>query len=270
MPRPLDVTSSRLKIDRAHERRNALNTEFLTFLSSHPYDITAHFDRDKSEVVVEAIVRKNPDPMWSVAVGEILHDIRSSLDHLVWQLVGANRGRLLPVHVPRKSPWTKLQYPLVGKAGEFTNRKGTWLNGVSPAAQKMIESTQPYAGRHNSRSRALRLLRDLSNIDKHRMLHLLGGISEERGPGSDIRVEDAMVEAGRLRSGPFEDGAELGRFAIRRVGKGKPKVYVEPNLTFDIAFDKRGPGKGRSVMIVLMSTTHEVASVISDFEAAFG
>jgi len=91
----------------------------------------------------------------SVVVGEIVHNLRASLDYLVYALARADSGRTQH----------GTQFPIADTAQLFTARRNTFLKGVSEENVAVIRKYQPYSGCDWTRT-----LRELSNTDKHRDL----------------------------------------------------------------------------------------------------
>lgn len=99
---------------------------------------------------------------WAVIIGEIAYNLRSSLDHLVWQLVMQN-GR-----TPTKSN----QFPIFLDKTKYDKVTRRHLKGVDLWSRGIIEDVQPYqAGSEIGLS--LRILHGICNIDKHRHLNLV-------------------------------------------------------------------------------------------------
>lgn len=102
---------------------------------------------------------------WSIRAGEFAYNLRSALDHLVWQLVEVNGG------VPSRSN----QFPIQHSPKEDDFSKKT--RGISRPAADYMKSVQPY-----QRSKqlyppdfervgnGLAILDQLRNIDTHRHL----------------------------------------------------------------------------------------------------
>lgn len=115
--------------------------------------------------------RPQPPIEWSIRAGEFAYNLRSALDHLVWQLVEVNGGKpsnsnAFPIYNPiyEDSP--------TDKEIEHRLRRaiGCRLRGVSPCAKHYIKSVQPYKNDHAGIGKGLQLLNDMCNIDKHRHL----------------------------------------------------------------------------------------------------
>jgi hypothetical protein len=92
----------------------------------------------------------------SIIIGEIIYNLRSSLDYLVFSLAQLDSG----------SQQLMTQYPICDNLADFKKRTSRDLQGLSPLSIGQIEKFQPFSG-----SPCLKTLRELSNPDKHR--HLL-------------------------------------------------------------------------------------------------
>ena len=99
---------------------------------------------------------------WPVSVGEIAYNLRSSLDHLVWQLVLHN-GR---------TPTTANQFPIFQDEDKYKTAARRQLKGVSAPSRKVIEGLQPYQ-ENDWIGAYLWILQCICNIDKHRHLNLV-------------------------------------------------------------------------------------------------
>ena len=99
---------------------------------------------------------------WAVTIGEIAYNLRSSLDHLVWQLVMQNG----------KTPTTSNQFPILLDKAKFNRAASRLLKGVDAHSRRIIEEIQPYQ-EGSEAGLFLRILRSICNIDKHRHLNLV-------------------------------------------------------------------------------------------------
>ena len=95
-------------------------------------------------------------------VGEIVHNLRSALDNLVWLLAYRNCG-----HEVKQT-----QFLIVETRTDFDKQQPRRLKGLTNDQVDTIEKVQPYNG-----DDWLRLLADLSNPDKHRHLLLLENLA---------------------------------------------------------------------------------------------
>lgn len=149
------------KIIRAEDRLTEISAE----VAGHEKKCRVLRDRNVKTNLIDLIADfPNPPLMLSVMVGECLYNLRSALDHLVWQLVESNP----PNHgTPRN------QYPICQDSNSFAREiKGHRLDGVSAAARAVIEGLQPYNEGQAYSPHPLWLLDQLVNVDKHRFLTL--------------------------------------------------------------------------------------------------
>jgi hypothetical protein len=86
---------------RAWNQLDALKTDITAFLDERPYTLQVKFNGQTQRLTVQVHVQKSPDPMWSIRIGEIIHNFRSALDHIVWELVG--RPPLAPTRLVTQS-----------------------------------------------------------------------------------------------------------------------------------------------------------------------
>ena len=97
---------------------------------------------------------------YSIRLGEIVYNLRSALDQLVWQLVHANY----------KIPHHRNEFPIYDDETRFSEAVKSKLKGVSQEALDKIREMQPF--RENDKWDALKTLHSLCNIDKHRSVIL--------------------------------------------------------------------------------------------------
>ena len=119
---------------------------------------------------------------WSVTIGEIVHNLRSALDHLVWQLVRDNGGQ----------PSEANMFPIVSLANRdaWERISKNKLKGVPDAMKERIKRIQPFAvlGAPYDVT-ALSRLNHLSNVDKHRrslqLTRSITGLKGDRNSDDD-------------------------------------------------------------------------------------
>ena len=138
--------------------------------------------------------------VWSVIVGEILHNLRSALDHLVWQLVIANG----------ETPGRRNEFPITEDADKWEVAKERALKGVSNTCVAKIGALQPYTGGMGLRFDVsmLKTLKQLNEIEKHRHL-VLGVIALSEIHPLGLEVDHPELEDLTYRK-PFEGTGFLG------------------------------------------------------------
>jgi hypothetical protein len=164
----------RVKVERAKQHLEQLAAEILAVEYTHilPPD-------PKTGVPPNPIVLLHPNryrkvPTFSVDVltlaGDIIHNLRSALDHLAQQLVAV--GLVInppPVPLTRRE-FKRLGFPIAETRKEYKSLKRSKVKGMLPKAVKAIDALKPYK-RGNP---ALWRIHELDIIDKHRALLLVG------------------------------------------------------------------------------------------------
>lgn len=217
------------KIKRADVHFEALERETRAFIQSDPHDLVLEPDPQSGEYVVRAYVREEPPLLLGAILGDFVHNLRSALDHLVWQIVlglGKEPGR-----------WTC--FPIYDDSDDFRKEvvrknerdKPSPLRGVNPTTLTIIERMQPY-NRLDNTVHGLAVLRDLSNIDKHQVVHASFVALTDQPPVFDKALPLAEV---RWRTSAVHDGAELVRLRFQD-GVGDNDVKVKARIPVDIRF----------------------------------
>lgn len=216
-----------------------MNSHVAAFQGSQTHDLfVSKFDPDTGEQVVNLRILKEPEnPEWGLILGDMVHNLRSALDHLVWQLV------LLNGEKPRRQN----QFPIIGTEPEYwevaQNRsesvRDRMLAGVSETHRAFIDVIQPFNRGDETMKTALSLLSTISNADKHRVVYaslaLVGKPSKD-----DFQITSDQPGAAldvSMNWGEVKDGAEVVR--IRPDPPGA-KVKVDATLPLHIAFRQGG------------------------------
>ena len=192
------------KINRASDQINLLKVDMDKFCA----DIQQSIVNEVNEVADEQVwVYRGETPNgpieWSVRLGEILYNLRSALDHLVWQLVLTNG----------KKPGLRNAFPIV-KCKSKWQRATKRLKGVKPRVEAVIERLQPYTGGLGFPFdvRNFWNLHTLCNIDKHRHLNMVAVAFDASKPF--FERTDAALPGSNPR--PIE-----GTFTLSKVEQGK-------------------------------------------------
>ena len=255
--------STHLKMIRAYESLKTLQQVTQGFLEGNPYAVHRQFDPDSREHFITASVdQRAPVEDWSVHIGEAVHNMRSSLDHLAWQLTISASGDP-PDPLPKD--WRRIEFPIfstqAGWDGKVGWKRKIW--GVSPQNRARIERLQPFCcGEATATRHPLWVLHELDNVDKHRSLNIVGAAMsvshlEFVGLGS------GHVELRHQSTGPFQDGAEMARFLIPP--EFHTQVEVNDRYRFDVAFDKGPPAYGGRVIATLTAIYAMVGCTLRAF-----
>jgi hypothetical protein len=230
------------KLGRAKAHFDALNGSIEAFQRSDTHDIViTKSDSQTGEKVANLRILKHPkNPEWGLILGDMVHNLRSALDHLVWQLVILNGEK------PRRQN----QFPIIGAKAQYLdvqpNRsesaRDRMLVGVAEPHRAFIDVVQPFNGRQDASEgtrTALSLLSSISNTDKHRVVHAGFALIEEptpdlfdaSSPQGEVAVDISM------NWGELEDGAEIMRFRPDPPGA---QVNMKATIPMHLAFRHGG------------------------------
>jgi hypothetical protein len=244
----------RAKIKRAKYHICDLESQIQRFLDNEPYGTSVDNDPQTGENVHRVKLSAEIPDDFPLIIGDAVHSLRSSLDHLACQLAVANGGT-----IGRQS------FPIFETAAKYKGMKPTQVEGISPAAISLFETVQPYQSGYE----AIWKLHDLDNTDKHRLLVVAAfdvvGILwslGKRWPYDAIRPEDVL---GVNIRGPglLQDGTEIGRVPPDYASD----MDVYSGLTALIAFREPKIVEREPVLPLLTQLTCLVEQIIDLFHA---
>jgi hypothetical protein len=154
-----------LKLSRAKLHLDALDQEVRLFKQSEPHRITTEEDEDGGWYIVKIEHLKDISLGVALIAGDFISCLRSSLDHLAWQLATLTTD----------SPSRDISFPICEKDSLDTQIrivKATY--GIPDAAVAIMKQFQPYNSGDAYKSTHLWRLNKLWNIDKHRHILLRG------------------------------------------------------------------------------------------------
>jgi len=206
------------KLSRARELLELLQREVKAFEQSMPalrlekgykpgtsiYAFFAHLD-------IEVPLR------FGVLSGEVVHQLRSSLDHLVTHFVSSEGETITRTH----------QFPIAStrKSYERQLARGC-LASVPEAVQTVIERFQPYNAQ-DPRVSELLAVQELNNSDKHRLLAVVAAATQI---GEQVRIscgENAAITGMSPPHLTLANGSEF--FAIDFA-----RCYADTNVDIDV------------------------------------
>ncbi|MEX1100869.1 MAG: hypothetical protein WEF05_03005 [Actinomycetota bacterium] len=262
------------------------------FIDLKPYGFHAELDRQgSSEVAIAGDVYHrfhhrvvlrgrvfHPVPVVELGslIGELVHDLRSALDHLVWELVLAEEAEAPPFPIPRDSSWLGVGFPICfsPESWESSWKRRIW--GIHPQAE-LFRALQPYVTGPNDPVREpLAVLHNLWNIDKHRAAPVVGSVLSISGVGTIPPAIDLPLIKTRLvqpHFGPFEEDdvlAEVDMTTSGLIGRAFAQDYLDHYLgrSFGVAFGDGPPAYGAEVRDVGGRMYEAVRSILDGFEPA--
>lgn len=199
-----DFSIIQAKLDRARCHADHFQRCFDEFLKTGPYAATYKLDSEPP-FTFRAIwkVNANPPIKLTLILGDMLNDLRGTLDYLVWQLVLQAGG----------CPTDRTAFPCVQCRKNWLSARGDRLKGVDPRWVDEIEKLQPYHRGDRPERHQLACLDLMSNINKHRTMPAVLTTMPEWRPlfyfeaGWTIHDEHFLGE-------PLEDGKEFYRLWI--------------------------------------------------------
>ncbi len=261
---PHRLEGCQLKLDRAYEHTETLYQAVQGFLRRNPHEPIPEVHVQPPEYVAWMKVREDPPLRWGIIAGEVIHNLRSALDHLVHQLALANG----------KTPGG-ISYPVLtedpGGPKVSDRTRSIWTNlekRIHPDDLAIIEDTQPYKGGDSGVGQTLLALNRLSNWDKHNAIHLSGSVLADSWFGFEA-VRD--VELGRTEFGhvgTFQHGTVVAVCPCRFTGSD-PKVQMNGHLAYSVALLDGPPNvRGKDVVRILTRSANFVHDMLLDLSSS--
>lgn len=238
----MDATSRfvliRVKIERAKKHLLYLETDLIQFGHARTHVVTTDKDPHTSEEIRSGPTEFRVWPFDALAAaGDIVHNLRSALDHLANHLVWVGSA---------EEPSRRVEFPIAKDAATYEASKVVKVEGMCPKAIKAIDALKPYKGGND----ALWKIYELDNIDKHRTL-----FTYDR---DCMLVADWLVEYSEY---PFNLKATNPNFV------GVYDSNVEKNLEFEIdeAVSKPKVPEGNA----LLPTLHQLVDYVDNLVRSF-
>lgn len=209
--------------------------------------LSAALDAADGSLHIRGPVRIPPMRAFTI-VGEFLHDLRSALDHLAWQLVLINGG----------SPTRATVFPL----GVDPSSHESVAGGVSSRAQSLIRAAQTcHQVGEDRRLHPLAMLRHLSNVDKHRQV-----------PLQAVRLRNiATMGDGQSFSGECRLSEVAEDFATLKFVSTDASIDMEGTMVVAVHLERyEGDRNGIPAVTCLRELHGFVSGLIDSFEGCFG
>jgi len=243
---PLDGV--RIKINRANEHIAEYWSELQTFRKTNPYSVREDIDTQSGNKVWIVNSKITTPPLsLSAIIGDAIHNFRSTLDYLAWQLVIANGG----------IPDSITAFPICTKSSQW-GRAQRKLQGMNYRAKAIIKSEQPCFSNHFYRRQWFTWLEELDIMDKHKYIQITqtatgGGLFSHALPlNTQYFIYEGIVQNGtKLASVP------------------QAYSYVNFNPAIDISFGDGTSALGESVYVTLHDFNVLVEDTVTMFKNFF-
>lgn len=250
------------KIIRARFQLKDLNTRLRDFVESRPYRVGEDFNhrpgKDVGDYAFTIRDVRVPNREWGVLIGEIVHNLRSALDHAVYAAAA--------------KPSRDTEFPIFKKPESWEKYSGAPLYSIPEKARTIIERAQPYHLKPDPSLHDLAILHAMWNHDKHRLVHATALISGK--PGPPISVVSGVDEIVKVKyfSRSLKDDVKIANVVLRPTPGLEPKLQMEGKLPMGIAFAEGIDGcqaiKGLHVLAVLQNAYDAVTWLVGSIEAA--
>ncbi len=247
-----------LKIEWAYKHIEDLHSGLDAFIATSPYVVSEKRNPDTGEHIYYAAKVTAVPPKILLIAGDILQNIRSSLDYLTNALVRANGG----------SPDEFTGFPIFKNIPTTTEQKAAFarkVKGMRQEAVDVIEQTNPYKGGNAHLWR----LHDLNIRDKHRLLLTAGAVVWQFNVGQHLRATDRATGlldnatdwwVGRTQALLMKEGQHL------LTDPPDAKVNKDIQFTFQVALNEPGVCEGEPLIMVVRQSLNLVRGLLPNFE----
>lgn len=245
------------KLNRAKAHLNILDADLNA--EGGPYRLTVEPDAESGYYLIKAIRVRETDH-WALLLGDYLHNLRSALDHMVWQLVLANGER----------PTRSNEFPIAVDPVWFDRKAKRYLSGVHDDAVAVIRRLQPFGVSDEGKPELdpLWLLNELENVDKHRLVHVLSLAPSGATLFFDLRFPLKLgesLEMFDLSNRVLEHGTKLARVRLHR----QPQMEMNSEFHLLVLLEKTEltPRLESGVTGVMVKAVEDVMAALTPFVA---
>jgi hypothetical protein len=241
--KPPSLDGVRIKVDRAKVHDRTVNGEIQQWDEAGVYTWAAEVRDDGHRHIWRAVNPPANNPQWSAMVGDCVHNLRSALDHLAWQLV-----RLSGTDKPQPN----FNFPIYDHRPG--TRKGWWpwsrkfpamriARYIKPEMFGLIDGLQPYHGTESGER--LRLIGEINNFDKHRDIIVVAGSVHMATTGGDIGPgAPPLHDRARFTELPVEHNQVIAELFYTK----RPRLEPDPNLNFQPFISTYGEPLGKDLL----------------------
>jgi hypothetical protein len=218
-----DLSSVKLKLDRANEHIECFRVKLETFLERDPppFDFRTKEPRsaDKSgEYVLRAIVREAPPKELALVVGDAIQNMRIALEYLAYEFSS-----------PRARKAGQTAFPIYKDECRFKVLGTKWISTIRGDERTFIERLQPYAASNLPSDDPLAVLAKLSNLDKHQLLVPMIAATSTRETW--VVADNADIHFSLIERGPVEHDTKIVAFTATPINPAvQMNVYPQSGL----------------------------------------
>ncbi len=217
---------------------------------SQPFTVYKEEEQATGDLVYRVKVKEFPPIELSLPLGDAIHNARSALDYLAWQLVIAGGG----------TPQKGTTFPISESQAKFLTNCQEGLKGSSPAAMAAVQALQPFSGGDDRFWRLHRL--DIE--DKHHLLVTVGavqhGVNVALGIPGMTPIVLGMTPA--AREFPLQDGGEVFRVLKAARESAEQGMGGAHSFSFDVAFGEGAVVSGEPIIPTLPDLIAGIESAV--------
>ena len=275
MTRQPDFTGVRIKVERAKEHFRDLQARIEGLQEDNAYKAIPYDEPNTGDLVYKAKIGNQPPPYWSAIVGDCVHNLRSSLDLLVCEMLRAGDRKIERHH----------KFPVFRDETAYTNafKPGPpgAIKGIPKCAVDLIKDAKPHEGPDNAFGR----LHKLDIADKHHLLVPVGVVHrkiittfrlDDFSDFSGLNHDPTTIIDGELVTPPhgitpvglrfpLEDGAEIYRVPASLRADPRAQMHVYPELVIEVAFGEVEVVEGEPII----PTLHQLIQFVEGFIQLF-
>lgn len=248
------------KLNRAKELLEELQSAIVEYHKSDPYQVKVKVDRETRRLIYYVSDVKEIPEKIKLLVGDIIQNLRSSLDHLAYRLFIVAGGSSASAR--------HIYFPIAENEATFNSpdiqRK---TKGIAQAAVDRIHATKPYGGGND----VLWQIHELNNRDKHRLLLTAGASFGSMDIAAHMRegFKEFFEKTGVILPSIFIEPAEkkfplgVGDELFVDGPDAKPNPHM--NFNFEILLNEPGVVEGKMLLPTMRLMVEEVERVLGSF-----
>lgn len=253
----MEFRSAKSKIARARE----LTDEVYVLLAKNPpYSYCLETDISSGKRATFAKLNEEALDKVVIRCGEILHNLRSALDHAYWEAVSP--------HIDDSSKHGAIQFPFAKDKSKLDAAiKSRLAHKVSNDFYLAIEGLKPHAG--DGGNTLLNLVHEINIVDKHKFPTPVGDFTRISSEQICKQVPDFPMGMVNCVFGQnFRDVAWSVRFFdVKNIGELTPKsdsiFHKEIDVPIELMFSIKQPLFHAPVIDTLQKMTNEIERILN-------
>jgi hypothetical protein len=254
------------RIERAKEQRRDLEVEMRAWAKNGAYKVASQFNQQTGYTEFYVAELSDITPLTHSLIGEMIHTLRTALDHLVYQLFLVSRTDPL-------DEGDRIEFPIYDDSKTTESKAFRPIKTLRKEIIEAIRQVNPC----KTGQPLLWVLHRLDIVDKHRRIvtsHLVNHSVYTREAMQQLLIDrgfsdmTAMVGLKNAFYTTPKTGkkAQVGDIVFTAPSDTSEKMKQKLQFTFDVAFDEPQIIEGKSVIETIDVMIKSVENLISSFE----